>query len=326
MNLLNFNQIPFDESVFRLFKKYAQNNSDLAKQSNYAFKIAAPLREKACIIFKIGKSLGITHKTLKQIAFVSELMTSTSLTIDDVFDKSLLRENKPSLYNKIGEERTYYTSEFMYGIMFKVLFSLSDDIKCRSIINNFIESYLNIQKGQYLTCSYKNKLKTLTPEFMDELAYLKVGSHTESSTSAPAYLTNNKQLINSFGLFGKYLGIALMHRNDISDFCWTKDEIGRDGFEDLFDSKPNLVLAYFLKNQTTNPVEKKIIISVWEGNNKNNISRIKIKNIINKSGSIDLARKHLEKICNKAKTSLDQIKDNKLKKDLFKIIAIVQNI
>lgn len=300
MALQNFNRKQFQEETLNLVGNYLNCSFDsfLIEQIKEAFIVAAPWREKAYLILTIGKVLRIPKRKLMLLAIVSELIMVAALTADDVFDNSDKREGRPSLFAKKGTAQTILVAEAIYGVVILILsdylerFNLNEVTK-RTISQLFFNAYFSIQRFQHWRSSQTaQSLKRITPLELNQAYKFSAGLLFRATLSASAYLSGQIQVAKKLETIGEKIGVALQLSNDISDFTWGKRDLGRDILEDITNKQPNIVLAYF--NQTKiNQKEKELIQRVWFGNSTS-ISSDRIKDIIQKSGAIELSRKHIQ--------------------------------
>jgi len=305
-------------------------DGDLLEKAEYALSLAAPHREKSYLLFAVGESLNINKESLWPLAITSELIMVAALTADDVFDKSLKREGKISLYASVGADKTFLVSEFMFAVAIKSLFefrkinqNVSFDI-LEKIINSFLEAYLAIQKAQYwLLIHDRENLLKLTPSVMDEINRLGLGLLFGITLSAPALLIGDNKQANILDNVGKILGSGLQHSNDIADFIWGEDDLGRIGFEDLLNGQPNLVMAYMNQNIRINKADRDYLLNIWTRYNQENFDREKVKRIIVKSSVIEESQKHLMNLLAQVDNEINLL-DEKLQKIIREIFSLIK--
>lgn len=326
----------FDRYVHSLFRRYTkEDNSRLVQWACYAFDIAAPLREKASLIHSLGIALDVPSVHLLPPMVLSEVIMASALTIDDMVDRSVSRVGKPSLVTQVGREKAIFVAQFMLtvaeGYYFSECIKRKDKYANRAgtVFQNFLSANGDIQQGQYLTVGIKRDPRLITLELMDKLAHLKAGSLFGATVCAAALLAGKELMSNNLARIGDDLGVALQHRNDLCDVMWPSNELGRKGYEDLFNGHPNLVLAYFFNDEKINKKDQNLVQGLWRIGNQINqhgaVLRKKINQIIRLSGAVEQAKQHLEFICKTAKNRISKLPKT-MQKPLLKFIQILEGL
>lgn len=300
-------------------------SSDLKRQILRAIKISAPWREKSYLMINIANDFNISLKSIIPLLISSELLMIAALTADDIFDKSLERENKKTIFSTKGPNLSFLIAETIYSL---AIISLNNFVisknkipnKAKQIIfNNFLKAYQGIQLAQYWRSNQNlNSIQKMSITKIKGFYNLGVGLLFSATLSSPAYISGDKNKAIMLARIGEKLGLALQISNDISDFDWDKKDLGRSGLEDLKNIQPNITLSLFLKKETE--LKSKKIIQRFI-NLQDNHQEIKI--IFKKSGAIDKSKIILEKTVSEIKNKIEELSMQESKMAICHILELL---
>lgn len=300
-------------------------SSDLKRQVLRAIKISAPWREKSYLMINIANDFNISSKSITPLLISSELLMIAALTADDIFDKSIERENKKTIFSTKGPNLSFLIAETIYSL---AIISLNNFVisknkipnKAKQIIfNNFLKAYQGIQLAQYWRSNQNlNSIQKMSIAKIKGFYNLGVGLLFSATLSSPAYISGNKNKAIMLERIGEKLGLALQISNDISDFDWDKKDLGRSGLEDLKNIQPNITLSLFLKKETE--LKSKKIIQRFI-NLQDNHQEIKI--IFKKSGAIDKSKIVLKKTVSEIKNKIEELSVQESKMAICHILELL---
>lgn len=310
------------------------NYTGYKKELLYALNISSNLYEKVFLLNTVGKSFKVKTEKLKHFAIAAELLMVGALTDDDVIDNGYLRGGKPSLLSKFGFERSQIVSNIILGLFNSAILEgqrYSVPTKSLHAAKYFFEAYNSVFIGQHNLIELQGK-QVHSIKKIDALASSRVGSLFAACTACPVILAGKNTLIKSFLDYGRWLGMAIQHRDDILDYIGEEKVMGKPPFQDLLNAQPNLVTAYLFSNIQHHTSESKIFKSLWgawrkRGGNKKITAKMQddIFYVIESTDALGKAIKHLKRCCNNATKSLEGV-DLCDKIDLVDFASLVSEI
>jgi len=303
----------------RLRKRHSLHKiSPLLYQSIKEFVLRRGKRIRPTL-FIIGY-LGFSQKPAKNLYAASvalELLHDFLLIHDDIIDKSILRRNKPSLhivlnsylkrkgYKKIkfnGQDLALVIGDALYALALEALLFIEENMgRKEKAIQKFIESAFYTASGEFAELLYTAKnIDTIRKNDIYRIYDLKTAHY---SFSAPlvigATLAGAKRnQIDKLFKYGVYLGRAFQIQDDI--FGIFNEEMGIDKFSliDLQEAKKTLLIWHAY--EYSSPKEKTFLKRILEKEVLSRQDLLRTQKIMLNSGTINYARKEINKLIKKA--------------------------
>lgn len=260
-------------------------------------------------IFKISAAIEILHTSL--------------LIHDDIIDQSLLRRNKPSLYQKLGRGH--------YGLSQAIcLGDLGFFLACKIISQTNFKTDQKNKAITYLTQVINN---TIVGEMLDiELASSKETRLEKDvlvihklktayySIVAPltlgAMLANAKQsLLAKIESFGENLGIAYQIQDDILGCFGDEIKLGKSTHSDIEEGKNTLLITYAL--QKANPLQTQILEKFYGQGLISQKNYLQILQVFQETGALKYSQKKAQEYVAIAKKIIPQLTANQNLQLLF---------
>jgi len=310
------------KKIIRFVSKNLKEYPDSKKEVLKSLQNNLQLCEKTFLFNQIAKFYKLDFSETFPISIASELLMQAAFISDDVLDNNTVRNNKKNLLFCSGQNSALLISAILYGIYFKIAGSTTN----KKINNLFIDAYIDLNYGQYLTEKF-NDYSKLSLKQLDYIAFLKCGKLMSNSASIPAILVEeDDSVVKKLGSYGKLVGIALQHRDDILEFLPSKYSIGKPVLQDLFNNQPNLVLYFMfqgLSSKRKSTFTHKSFIRILNEMTKDEKNFLEF---IKDSSYMLNAKNRLSDICLEAEllgNYLPQKFDYKVLKDLSQLIANV---
>ncbi|MCH7722542.1 MAG: polyprenyl synthetase family protein [Bacteroidetes bacterium] len=310
------------QNIIHFVSKNLRGLSESKKNIIDSLNSNLELCEETFLFNQIAKSYKLKSDEIFLVSIASELLMQAAFISDDVFDNNFARNNKKNLFCLFGQNKAIIISTILYGIYFKIISSITNQ-KIRELL---VDAYLKLNYGQFLTENF-NDYSKLNLQILDQIAFLKCGKLMSNAASIPAIIADEKKsIINKLSEYGKLIGIALQHRDDIVEFMPSEYSLGKPSFQDLENHQPNLVL-YFLyqelssvkKNKMTNRLFIKTI-------SDNLINQENHNKFILYSNAIKSSKKLLNVICLKAKNIANAFPTNFPRNSLIQLTRLISNV
>ncbi len=237
----------------------------------------------------VGK---ISDKTIRA-ALMLEILHTASLLHDDVVDNSQLRRNEPTTNHLFGNRVAILSGDYFLATIIKLLAEFHDyeflDILSKVVIQMSEGELLQQQNAVFPEVSEENYF-----QIIEKKTAILIASCCEAGGISGG---GNSQQIEQLRKIGMLVGTAFQIKDDILDYLPAK-ETGKASGNDLRENKYTLPLIYFLQQQGEK--DRKEIFKQIQEQNQNPVFVEKIMNSVIESGSIELAQKKAEDICNQA--------------------------
>jgi geranylgeranyl diphosphate synthase type I len=193
---------------------------------------------------------GNTSQAIPAAAAV-ELIHNFSLIHDDIEDASYERHHRPTVWKLWGQSQAINAGDAMFTLAYLALVRLREkgiaDEKIFNCAEVLSRACLELCEGQYLDIEYENHLDITVENYLD-MAAKKTAALFAVSTSLGAYLgSEDGELVGSFRLFGKELGIAYQIYDDMLGIWGVKESTGKSA-SDISQRKKTLPVVYGLQN------------------------------------------------------------------------------
>jgi len=287
------------------------------------------------ILFCIGY-LGFSKKPapgLYRSALSLELLHDFMLVHDDIIDKSDTRRGKPSMHALLnrrlknkrnlkfnGQDLTIVIGDVMYAMALDAFLAVKEKPERKDrALKKLISAALYTGSGEFIELLLGEKpIEKITKRDIYKIYDYKTANYTFASPLTMGALlagAKNGQIKRLFD-YGMCLGRAFQIKDDIIGTFGEKAEIGKSNLTDISEAKRTLLIWYAYNHCDR---ESKVAIKrVFSGKRPGNKELFKLRKIISESGSLNYARKEIEKLFNEANRS---IKSLKMRKDIYRALS-----
>lgn len=186
-----------------------------------------------------------SRKSLAVAAEAIEQLHAGTLIIDDIQDGSSERRSSQTIHERYGVARAICVGNWLYFSPLRLLSRINLHWTQERLIHSaYVEA---LEKGHYgQSLDVSTDLTELHPEELKSICFacmdLKTGSLTALALKIGAIIATDQQnIIEPIGEFGRQLGFALQCFDDVGNCC--KQRAGTKYLEDLQLKKPGFVWA-----------------------------------------------------------------------------------
>lgn len=300
--------VQFDEYMAKALRNDKSHVSDIVE---YAFKRDGK-RIRPMLVFLVAKACGGVTAATFHGAVTVELLHSATLIHDDVIDESHTRRGRPSVNAIFDNKRSVLAGDYILSS------SLVESTKTNNIevIGLIAELGRNLAEGELSQYALANEI------IIDEERYLDV---IDKKTASLLYACTkigaitggaSRDVIESFGLVGKYMGMAFQIQDDIFDYY--SNDVGKPTGNDIREGKITLPLIYALRNSSEEKFKEMMSIIESQDYTLSNIDTL--LSFAKDSGGIEYAE---EKKSDYLKQSEDIIKKLSLNQDYKEALELL---
>lgn len=300
--------VQLDEYMAKALRNDKSHVSDIVE---YAFKRDGK-RIRPMLVFLVAKACGGVTAATYHGAVTVELLHSATLIHDDVIDESHTRRGRPSVNAIFDNKRSVLAGDYILSS------SLVESTKTNNIevIGLIAELGRNLAEGELSQYALANEI------IIDEERYLDV---IDKKTASLLYACTkigaitggaSRDVIESFGLVGKYMGMAFQIQDDIFDYY--SNDVGKPTGNDIREGKITLPLIYALRNSSEEKFKEMMSIIESQDYSPSNIDTL--LSFAKDSGGIEYAE---EKKSDYLKQSEDIIKKLSLNQDYKEALELL---
>lgn len=255
-------------------------------------------------------------KNVIPLAISLELIHNFTLVHDDIMDKSNIRRNIPTVHKKYGEPTAIIAGDLLFTKSFEVIHNFTGESSVFKKLNyKIVEGIREVCEGQQLDMEFEMRNNVTETEYIEMIQ--KKTSALFMLAAEGGSIAGGGTTIEEKGLhnYGKYLGLAFQIRDDYLDMSSDENTLGKDIGNDVRNGKKTLIAVHSINNASA---DDSILINQIFGNPKASQDQIKkVYNLFQDIGSIEYAKNLAYKYCDKAKQSIDILKDSESKEILI---------
>lgn len=213
-----------------MFEFINELNYDEATKMFKHISSGKKLRSK--LVLKIANE----NETSLRLCAIIELIHLASLLHDDVIDEANTRRGQPSINALFGVKNSIMLGDILYSKGFYELTNFSP--KIAKIIANAV-SLLSV--GELMDVKLSENFNDDATKYM-QMIYYKTAVLIEASARCGAILAGLDD--ESFGIYGKNLGLAFQIVDDILDITQDAKTLGKPNLNDFKEGKTTLPYIY----------------------------------------------------------------------------------
>jgi len=245
-----------------------------------------------------------------------EMFHNFTLLHDDIMDKSPIRRNKPTVYNKWNDNIAILSGDVMSILSYKYITKCNKEILA-SVIDLFSQTAIMVCKGQQYDMNFE-ALQTVTVDEYLSMIELKTSVLIAASIKLGAILGGANQAdINHMYNFGKNLGMAFQIQDDLLDVYGDLKIFGKKPGGDIITNKKTYLLVKALEIASSG--QKIQIYNQLKKKSFNTDKKINaILSIYNDLNIKDISEELINEYLGKSKNDLEKVSPDDFKKEQLK--------
>lgn len=237
-----------------------------------------------------------------------ELLHNFTLVHDDIMDNADTRRGRLTIHNKWNTNVAILSGDHLIGMAYTYLLK-TNSVRLGEIARTFTDGIIEVCEGQSYDKEFEIR-KDVTAEEYIMMISKKTAKMLETSALIGTMIGNGSdEMMQNLKEYSSNLGIAFQILDDLLDITSTEDELGKKIGGDLVEGKKTFLLLKALELvKEKDDLSKLNYIIEHNGLEFNDDEQIAgIKNIFEKHGVIDFAKKEIEKYTGKADNCLNKI-------------------
>lgn len=222
-----------------------------------------------------------------------EVIHNATLLVDDIFDKDIFRRKEKSFYLEFS---TFAAISLSYS-MSSLALSLATKTQVLEVVDELIKALHALSTSLFLEEKFRKGERKMSKEEAIQLIDRKTSCLFEAASVIGVIIGNStkedRELMKNFGLF---FGRAFQMRDDILSLLSSEEELGKSG---VWTDITNRIQTYLVLKafESTKNSDREILEKYYL--RKEEFSPMQIKDILIRSGSVDLLKtkvsQHIEK-------------------------------
>jgi octaprenyl-diphosphate synthase len=267
-------------------------------------------RIRPSMLLLAARVLGFSGPSAIRMGAVVEMVHAATLVHDDIIDGADVRRGRPSANTTWGNEKCVLAGDWLYMQAFRI--ALNE--KNLRILDLLIELTQQMVEGELLQIQ-KLGLAVSEAEYFD-LIYRKTACLFSTSMRLGAILAAAPPEVESaLATYGRTVGLAFQIVDDVLDLTATEEILGKPVASDLREGKATLAVIHSLDHGTA--ADRKAIQRVLDDRSFENMSRERLRSILERNGSIDYAMTSAERYAAQARQALASLPDSDYKRALL---------
>lgn len=312
-------------SVYKVYKKRIDEILSASVQKQNPVTLYNPLkyllstggkRIRPMLVLISCEAVGGKMEDALYASVAMELLHNFTLVHDDIMDNADTRRGRETIHKKWNENVAILSGDHLIGMAYMELLKTKSG-KLDEIVKAFTDGILEVCEGQSFDKEFELRKDVSIDEYIMMISK-KTAKMLETSAVVGALIGNGSdEQVSNIRNYASNIGLAFQILDDLLDISSTEEELGKKIGGDLVEGKKTFLLlkALELVNEKNDlRLIEDIIIN--NGLENNEVKITEIKNIYQKYGIFDFAKKEIEKYTNEADKYLNTFPDGERKERL----------
>lgn len=274
-------------------------------------------RLRPLLVLLAAKAVGGSYSDAYYTGAAVELLHNFTLVHDDIMDNADKRRGRLTLHVKYDNDTAILAGDSLLAVAYENLLKDCNG-NSKEILADFTKGLVEVCEGQSLDKEYETKTSITLNEYI-RMIQKKTAAMLEMCCSLGARLGNGSPSeVKALSSFGRNIGIAFQIQDDLLDITAEETEFGKSIGGDLVEGKKTFLLVKALEKAKGKDKDKLASLVKSKGIRKNQIG--KYKELYEKLGVIDDAKKEIKKYTKRALRSLEVLKKRE-DREIFKWLA-----
>ena len=267
-------------------------------------------RLRPLLVLLSTKAVGGNFATAYNAAAAVEMLHNFTLVHDDIMDNADKRRGRLTLHKKYDNNTAILTGDSLLSIAYEYLLKDCNG-NTKDVIGSFTQGLIEVCEGQSLDTDFESRKNVTLSEYI-LMIKKKTAAMAEMCCKIGALLGGgNKSQVSALGNFGLNLGVAFQIQDDLLDISADEKKFGKTIGGDLVEGKKTFLFLEALEKSKGEDRKKLLKVIERKGIRRNQV--LIYKEIYEKLGVLDDARKQIKLFTKKALNSLELLDKEKSK-------------
>ena len=279
-------------------------------------------RIRPILVILSCRAVGGELENCLNAAIAVELLHTFTLVHDDIMDHDAIRRNKPTVHKKWDEATAILAGDGLVTLAYQVFLKTMHP-GLQEALKSFTDGLLVLCEGQALDKEFETR-NDVSLEAYEEMIEKKTARLIEVSCEIGAILGNgSEEERKSLRLFANFLGRAFQIQDDLLDIMSEEKISGKPFGSDIMEKKKTYLTIHFLNNADIADKEK--FQQLWGKTLLKREELFQIRELFDRAGTIESARKVVEDLILKATKALDPLQPGEAKENLAKLALKIRD-
>lgn len=290
-------------------------NSPLKDGVKYVLSLGGK-RIRPLITVLSAEAVGKLNDDVLHAAAAIEVLHNFTLVHDDIMDNSESRRGRQTVHVLFGRSIAILVGDLMMALAYDIL-TLCSKERLESALKIFNRAVAEVCNGQALDENH-SKGDGATLAGYEEMICKKTGSLLKASGQLGALLGGgNDQQVETFGVFGKNLGMAFQILDDILDVEGDQTKFGKPRGLDIIEKKKNYL--YLKAHELIEKNECNLIDAIYSKDKITSDDIAVISHIYAENGVIKAGHTEVENYTRQAINALSTIPESHAKEAIIEL-------
>ena len=267
-------------------------------------------RLRPLLVLRSAKAVGGNFTNAYNAAAAVEMLHNFTLVHDDIMDNADKRRGRLTLHKKFDHNTAILAGDSLLSIAYEYLLKDCNG-NAKAVIGSFTHGLIEVCEGQSLDTDFESRKNVTLSEYI-LMIKKKTAAMAEMCCKIGALLGGgDKTQVNALGNFGLNLGIAFQIQDDLLDISADEKKFGKTIGGDLVEGKKTFLFLEALEKSKGEDKKKLLKVIERKGIRRNQV--LIYKQIYEKLGVLDDARKQIKLYTKKALNSLELLDKEKSK-------------
>ncbi|MGB8258803.1 MAG: polyprenyl synthetase family protein [Terracidiphilus sp.] len=267
-------------------------------------------RIRPSLLLLAAHALGYSGPAAIRLGSVVEMVHTATLVHDDIIDGADTRRGRPSANTAWGNEKCVLAGDWLYMQAFRVAL----EEKNLRILDLLIGLTQQMVEGELLQIQKLGRAVSEAEYF--DLIYRKTACLFSTTMRLGAILAGaSPELESALANYGRTVGLAFQIVDDVLDLTATEEVLGKPVASDLREGKATLSVIHSIDHGTA--ADRQAIQRVLDDRSFENMSRERLREILERNGSVEYAMASADKYAAQSRRALARLPESDFKRALL---------
>ena len=258
-------------------------------------------RLRPLLVLLSAKAVGGTFKNSYNAAAAVEMLHNFTLVHDDIMDNADKRRGRLTLHKKYDHNTAILAGDSLLSVAYEYLLKDCNG-NTRELISSFTHGLIEVCEGQSMDTDFESRKNVSLSDYLIMIKK-KTAAMAEMCCRIGAILGGGSSVqVSALGNYGLNLGIAFQIQDDLLDISADEKKFGKTIGGDLVEGKKTFLFLEALEKSKGEDRKQLLQIIERKGIKRNQV--LKYKQLYEKLGVLDDARKQIQVYTKKALNSI----------------------